>query len=86
MTNGAYLQVFDVKSRRGLCAVPSGCAAAKMLEGYFRALSAWRESALGAFRPTRLRGPFPLCAPRYMEGAGGTPPDRDPPDLRVLPQ
>ena len=53
MTNGAYLQVFDVKSRRGLCAVPSGAPPRKCSKGYFRALSAWRESALGAFRPLR---------------------------------
>jgi hypothetical protein len=51
------------------------CAAAKCSKGYFRALSAWREGALAAFRP--LRRAFAarslLCAPRYMEGAGGAP-------------
>ena len=52
-----------------------GCAAAKCSKGYFRALSAWREGALGASPqfPTRLRRPFPPMRARYMEGAGGTP-------------
>ena len=44
------------------------------LKGYFRALSAWREDALGAARHRRAFAARSLLrAPRHMEGAGGTP-------------
>ena len=61
---------------RGLCAIPHiGVAAANARKGYFRALSARREGALGAFRSLQraFAASSLLCAPRYMEGAGGTP-------------
>jgi hypothetical protein len=52
----------------------SGCAAAKMLEGVFRALSAWREGARSdPSIPTRLRRPSSPTVAQHMEGAGGTP-------------
>ena len=47
--NGAYWQAFGVKKQARVVCHPSyRRAPLRMLEGVFRALSPWREGALGA--------------------------------------
>ena len=50
----------------------SACAAAKMLEGVFRALSPWCEGALGALDFDAPSPPVPCYVLQNLAGAGGT--------------
>ena len=77
--NGAYCQFFGRKKQARVVGHSSyrRCVAVKCSKGYFRALSLWREGALGA-NPS-FRGAFAARSllPPQPKGAGGTP--RPPP-------
>ena len=80
--NGAYSRTFGLKTQaRVVCRPLSQRAALRMLErGIFVQYPRGVRARLGAI--PSLRRAFAarslLCAPRYMEGAGGTPPDPRP--------
>jgi len=62
------------REKAGAGRVPSfisGCAAAKMLEGVFRALSAWREGALGSIPPIPRRAFAARSLLSCTAGGGG---------------
>ena len=81
--NGRRVIPLAVKKQARVACHPSyrGAPLRKCSKGYFRALSAWREGALGAIPrfPTRLRRPFPSFLHRRRGRAAS--PDPPPQNL-----
>jgi hypothetical protein len=75
--NGAYYQVFGVKKQARVAGHPSnrGAPLRKCSKGYFRALSAWREGALGAYPSFRraFAARSLLCAPNTWKERAARP-------------